>query len=176
VESAGTFTLNLRVPGWAEGATVRVNGEPGPAARAGSYVSLSRTWKPGDTVELSLPMEPRLVEAHPKAEELRNQVAVMRGPVVYALESPDLPPGVRISEVFLPAQIKLTPRHEAQLLGGVTVLEGEAVRIPEGDWSGRLYRTLLRPTPERIRLRLIPYYAWANRGVSYMTVWLPVLR
>jgi DUF1680 family protein len=176
VESAGTFTLNLRVPGWAEGATVRVNGQPGPAARAGSYVSLSRTWKPGDTMELSLPMEPRLVEAHPKAEELRNQVAVMRGPVVYALESPDLPPGVRISEVFLPAQIKLTPRHEAQLLGGVTVLEGEAVRIPEGDWSGRLYRTLLRPTPERIRLRLIPYYAWANRGVSYMTVWLPVLR
>jgi DUF1680 family protein len=176
VESAGAFTLNLRVPGWAEGATVRVNGQPGPAARAGSYVSLSRTWKPGDSVELTLPLHPRLVEAHPKAEELRNQVAVMRGPLVYALESPDLPPGVRISEVFLPAQIKLTPHHEGELLGGVTVLEGEAVRIPEGDWTGLLYRTLLRPTPERIRLRLIPYYAWANRGVSYMTVWLPVLR
>jgi len=176
VESAGAFTLNLRVPGWAEGATVRVNGQPGPAARAGSYVSLSRTWKPGDSVELTLPLHPRLVEAHPKAEELRNQVAVMRGPLVYALESPDLPPGVRISEVFLPAQIKLTPHHEGELLGGVTVLEGEAVRIPEGDWTGLLYRTLLRPTPEKIRLRLIPYYAWANRGVSYMTVWLPVLR
>ncbi len=174
VETAGEFRLNLRIPGWAEGAQVRINGQPGPSAKPGRYVAVARSWKPGDGVELRLPMAPRLMEAHPKAEEARGQVAVMRGPVLYALESPDLPPGVRISEVALPAGIELTARHEPGLLGGITVLEGQAVRLPEGEWSGRLYRPLGKPAPEKIRIRLIPYYAWANRGVSYMTVWMPV--
>lgn len=174
VESPGEFTVNFRVPGWAEGAQVRVNGRPGPAAPAGRYASVSRPWKSGDTIELVLPMEPRLIEANPRVEELRNQVAVMRGPVVYCLESPDLPPGVRLSEVALPAGVKFVARYDPELLGGVTVLEGEAVRIPEGEWEGLLYRPLRRPAAERVRIRLIPYYAWANRGVSYMTVWLPL--
>lgn len=174
--SAGDFALNLRIPAWAEGASVRVNGQPGPAAKPGAYAAISRAWKPGDSVELTLPMEARLVEAHPKAEELRNQVAVMRGPVVYALESPDLPPGVRISEVALPWNVKFTPRYDAKLLGGVTVLEGEAIRLPEGNWSDLLYRTLSKPAPEKINVKLIPYYAWNNRGIPYMTVWMPLAR
>lgn len=176
VQSAGDFTLNLRIPAWAHGASTRVNGQGGPAAKAGAYAAVARTWKAGDTVELTLPMEARVVEGHPKAEELRNQVAVMRGPMLYALESPDLPAGVRISEVALPLGIRLAARHDAQLLGGVTVLEGQAVRIREGDWSGLLYRPITRTTPEKFNLKLIPYYAWDNRGIQHMTVWMPLVR
>jgi len=177
VQSApGTsFGVMLRVPAWAEGAKIRVNGKPGRTkVQPGTYAIVRRKWAPGDEITLTLPMEVRLIEAHPRVEELRGQVAVMRGPLVYCLESPDLPEAVDVAEVRLPRATKLTPRYDPDLLGGVTILEGEARRVPRGDWSGKLYRTVSRTRPEKLPIRLIPYYAWANRGISKMTVWMPV--
>src|SRR5262249_13550828 len=88
VESApaGEASLFLRIAGWADGATLAINGKPAAAA-AGRYSEVRRTWATGDVVELTLPMRPRLVEANPLVEEARNQVAVLRGPLVYCLES-----------------------------------------------------------------------------------------
>jgi hypothetical protein len=98
----------------------------------------------------------------------------MRGPLVYALESPDVPAGIRVSEIALAPATRFEERFDKSLLGGVMVLEAEARVRPEGDWPGLLYRTL-RPEPARTaRIRLIPYYAWANRGMSHMTVWIPL--
>jgi DUF1680 family protein len=120
-------------------------------------------------------MRVRLVKAHPLVEEARNQVAVMRGPIVYCLEAVDLPGAVALSEVHLPRDAKLTPRHDPALLGGVTVLEGEALRVREcGNWGGKLYQTVSEAQIEKVPIRLIPYYAWANRGPGEMSVWLPV--
>jgi len=167
------LALQLRIPAWAQGASIRVNGRPGPAAPAGQYAEVRRRWSRGDRLELDLPLAPRLLESNPLTEQTRNHVAVARGPLVYCLESPDLPPGVRFTEVALPAGIRLSARFDRQLLGGVVVLEGEARRIPEAQWKGLLYRTLRPTPPEPVRIRLIPYYAWANRGLSQMTVWLP---
>ncbi len=118
-------------------------------------------------------MRPRLVIAHPLVEECRNQVAVLYGPVVYCLEAHDLPADVPLNEVHIPRNIKLTARFEPNLLGGVVVLEGDAVRVREGDWQGRLYQPLL-PETGQIPIRLIPYFAWANRGPAAMSVWLPI--
>ena len=114
------------------------------------------------------------MQAHPLVEEARNQVAVRRGPIIYCLESTDLPKDVRVSEVEVPGEIVLRPRFDPALLGGVTVLEGRAQARPEADWSGALYRALDTSAPRAIYLRLIPYYAWANRGRSEMTVWIPL--
>ncbi|MFB3826773.1 MAG: glycoside hydrolase family 127 protein [Bryobacteraceae bacterium] len=162
-------SLMVRIPGWAEGATL-----DGRKPAAGSYAALRRVWRAGDRVELLLPMEPRLVAANPYVESARNQVAVMRGPVVYALESPDLPAGVRLSEITLSSRARMTARFEKSLLGGVAVVEAEARVRPEGEWAGLLYRTL-RPGPSRsMTVRLIPYFAWSNRGMSHMSVWLPL--
>ena len=61
------------------------------------------------------------------------------------------------------------------MLKGVTLVEGQARVIRQSDWAGVLYRSL-RPAPsEWTNIRLIPYYAWANRGISEMTVWMPVV-
>jgi len=90
------------------------------------YAAIERRWPSGDEIELTLLMKPRLVEANPRVEEVRNQVAIMRGPVVYCLESIDLPDDVKIAEVHIPRDIQLTQRHDRKLLGGITVLEGEA--------------------------------------------------
>ena len=171
---AREVSLMLRIPAWAEGATLHEGQGPARKAAAGSYASVRRVWAGGDRVELRLPMQPRLVAANPYVESARNQVAVMRGPLVYALESPDVPAGIRVSEIALAPATPFEERFDKSLLGGVMVLEAEARVRPEGEWSGLLYRTL-RPEPARTaRIRLIPYYAWANRGVSQMTVWIPL--
>src|SRR5205807_431233 len=90
-------SISLRIPAWAHNAKVAINGRAEPSIpRAGSFYELRRTWSAGDVVELHLPMPVRILEANPYVEETRNQVAVMRGPIVYCLESTDLPEGVGI--------------------------------------------------------------------------------
>ena len=176
VESApaGEFSLFVRVPGWADGATLRVNDRP-VDAKPNSYAEVRRVWKAGDAVELVLPMKPRLVESHPLVEETRNHLAVMCGPLVYCLESSDLPKGVAVPDVSLPRGAKLAARFEKALLGGVAIIECKA-EAAAGEWGDQLYRTFKPTEPKSIDLKLIPYYSWANRGKSEMTVWLPLGR
>ena len=175
---APKFALILRIPGWADRAAVTVNGETvSVEARPGEYCEISRTWSAGDTIEIEFPMAPRLLEANPFVEETLNQVAVQRGPVVYCLKLADLPEGVGVLDIHIPANIELCPRIDSQLLGErVAVLEGQAERIPQREWSGQLYRSLQDPKPEKIDIRLVPYYAWGNRSEGEMTVWIPLLR
>jgi DUF1680 family protein len=167
----------LRIPAWAGGVTLRVNGATqSRRPEAGTYAEVRRAWAAGDVVELNLPMPPRLLQAHPLVEEARNQVAVRRGPLIYCVESTDLPGGVRVQDVVIPRGIGLKPRFDPEVLGGVTVLEGRAEAWREPDWSGQLYRELSTSPPEPFDLRLIPYFAWGNRGPSEMSVWLPLGR
>jgi len=167
--------IRLRIPSWAPGARIRINGKSLlDEIRPGTYASLKGPWQAGDEIILILPMEVRLMIAHPNVEAARGQVAVMRGPIVYCLESTDLPPGTALSDVVIPRDVELTPRVEKNLLGGVTVLQGQAKVYHQSDWSHALYRRLSARDPDKITIRLIPYYAWANRGVSEMSVWLPM--
>ncbi len=170
------IALKLRIPGWAPSATIRVNGKPMDVPLTpGKYTALRRQWSQGDVVELELPMEVVLVEAHPLVEQCRNHVAVMRGPVVYCLEAVDLPGGVKIDDVRLPRDSDWKVRHATDLLAGVTVLETSGLALPAVSDAG-LYRGVPGEPAQDVRLRLIPYYAWCNRGRSEMAVWLPLAR
>jgi DUF1680 family protein len=154
---------------------VAVNGTQAPGRpEPGSYFEVKRAWAPGDVLSLAFPLRTRLLQAHPLVEETRNQVAVQRGPVVYCLESSDLPRGVRVSDVAIPRGISLRHRFDPGMLGGVGVLEGRAEARPEGSGSDTLYRELNPEAARPVDLRLIPYYAWGNRGPSEMTVWMPL--
>jgi DUF1680 family protein len=174
--NASPFSLHVRIPDWAKNATVRVNGQVADVHLApGKYCEIRRAWHSGDVIDLNLPMSPRLIEANPFVEENLNQIAVRRGPLVYCLESADFPSTrVSISDVSIPANIDLIARFDGNLLGGVVVLEGQALFCRTAGWKGQLYREF-QPGPfEPIKVRLIPYFAWANRGSSEMTVWLPL--
>ncbi len=168
------ISLKLRIPGWAKGASLSINGDASDIPLVpGSYVELRRGWQTGDQIALNLPMPPRRVKANAKAEEIRNHVALMRGPLVYCLEGVDLPDEVSILEVHAPEAMRLEARRAADLLGGATVLEGQATRVVDVGGNGALYFDAEAERDEALDIRLIPYYAWNNRGVTEMTVWLP---
>ena len=175
IEACGKkeFALKLRIPGWAKGASVRVNNRPAEMAASESYFEILRAWQPGDFVDLDLPMPVRLMEANPLVEEDVNQVAIQRGPVVYCLESVDLPAGVKISDVLIPADIKLRARYDQRLLDGIVVLEGTALARAGENWRGKLYREVQPAELKPIAVKFIPYSVWQNRGPSEMSVWLP---
>jgi len=137
---------------------------------------IHRQWSIGDVVELSLPLPVRLIEANPYVEEARNHIAIMRGPLVYCLESIDLPPDVKLMDVFLPHDAKFDWDPADTLLPRMAALRTRAKVIASGEWDNALYREVTATPPREIDVRLIPYFAWDNRGESEMSVWLPVLR
>lgn len=94
---AAPFDMMLRIPDWAEGSELKVNGQAaGVEVKAGNYAKIHRAWKTGDVVALDMPMETKLIVGHPLIEEVRNQAAIKRGPVVYCIETPDLPENTSI--------------------------------------------------------------------------------
>jgi len=73
-----SFPLQLRIPVWAEEATIRINGQAAPKPAPGTFASLERTWRAGDRVELSFPMPPRF------SRWFNNSIAIERGPLVFS--------------------------------------------------------------------------------------------
>ena len=72
------FPLHLRIPAWAGGAVITVNGKPEPEPQAGSFAQVERTWKAGDRVEITFPMRPRT------SRWFNDSVAIERGPLVFS--------------------------------------------------------------------------------------------
>lgn len=172
--SGGGLPLHLRIPGWARSAELRVNGAPPTAPALGGYARIDREWSVGDVVELRLPMPVRMLRGNRLAEEITNQVAVQRGPVVYCLESTDLSEDIPLERLAL--------RRGSRLVAAPAEVSGHAVFdipvelavLPEGGRDG-LYQDISESPLATTRARLIPYFAWGNRGPSEMSVWLPVV-
>ena len=127
-------------------------------------------------MQLILDMPVTMIEANPLVEETRNQVAVKRGPVVYCLESVDLNKNASVFEVAVPtnAQFKTVPVKIAN--SNITTLETTGEKITGEEWKGQLYKEVSKKPAEKIKLKLVPYYAWGNRGHTEMTVWLPAIK
>ena len=122
---------------------------------------------------LDMPMDVKLLEGNPLIEEVRNQVAVKRGPVVYCVETPDLPENTDILDVYLPVQSNLTATFKPDLLGGISTITGN-LKLRKDTKEG-MYTEVTQPTWETSEVQLVPYFSWANRGASEMSVWLPVV-
>ena len=170
--------MKLRTPAWCDtGASLSVNGDAaGVDLTPGSYATISRSWQPGDIVELRLPMPVRVVQSHPDLFENSGRVAVFRGPVLYCAEQADNP-GIDPRDATLTDLSSFDTRHDPGFLGGVTTLTtGATVTVPAPEWSNRLYRPVSAPTTQSpikaARLTLIPYFTWANREPGPMEVWL----
>lgn len=171
--STASEKIRFRIPGWCKGYSVIFNGKGKEVYKVvDGYIS--RMMKKGDRIELILDMPATLLESNPLVEETKNQVAVKRGPIVYCLESADLP-NQNVFDVLIPSSIKLQPTPMKIDIGNVMALTGEARVLQKTDWKNKLYKEVnTASTP--IKIKLIPYYAWANRGQTDMTVWMPLMR
>ena len=160
------WTLSLRVPAWAEGARLTVDGQEQSADPG--YVTVTRNFRAGDVVTLDLPVIARWTWPDPRVDAVRGQVAVERGPVVLALESTDL--GADVNHVTVRADADPVER-DGQVLVAATTMELDEPAWPYGS-HGPMHRTEARAV-DRGLVRLVPYHAWANRGPSTMRVWMP---
>jgi DUF1680 family protein len=168
-QQVGEFALLLRIPGWARNqvlpsdlyaytnnlrgkVTVKVNGKTVAYSTEKGYAVLSRKWADGDVVTLSLPMEVRQVRANEKVADDKNKLALEYGPIVYCVEDKDNSGSV--SKVTLSSQTSYSVSKRNGFLGGVNVIKGNDSKT-------------------KASFVAIPYYAWSNRGVGEMKVWLP---
>ncbi len=179
IEESGPapWQLKLRRPGWCQDASIAVNGQriENPVIEAG-YITLARAWQPGDVVTLHLPMEPVLVEAHPRVDAVRDSVAIQRGPVIYCVEAADHP-GVNVLDLRLDID---APLHAAWRDGALAermmVIEAPGFAVNPDEWDGELYRRATRRDSlplQPVPITAIPYFAWGNRGANAMRVWIP---
>ena len=180
------WALSVRIPSWATSATI-VEGDAGAVApNAGTYwTSGPRQWTAGDQIVLDLDMRPRLTFPDPRIDAIRGCVAMERGPLVYCIETVDLPRGVAVEQVQLDADILPTDQPRPDLGDDVVGLEASGVvsavtpsAWPYGDGSNGRNGQDGSPGDGRagdpIKVRAIPYFTWANRAVEAMRVWIPV--
>lgn len=172
------FPLFLRIPEWSDDFSVSINDNPlleNPVIEKG-FLILRRSWKAGDRIQLSLSMKVSLFESHSMVEETRNHIAVTRGPIVYCLETVDIPDYCEISRMYIDADCHFTLEKELIESVEVTVLKGQLWFRRGDQWSGsQLYRKYIRDEYEKVDVTLVPYFAWDNRKRGEMTVWLPLL-
>jgi DUF1680 family protein len=181
VETAGSFGLYLRLPGWAgngsgNGYSLRVNGEPVTGeVTPGNYLLLHRDWQPGDEVRLDFPMDVREVECHPLVTENLGKVALRRGPLLYCLEAADQG-GEDVRLFSLSAAAAFKADYRPDLLGGVMALQTSGwKRLLEEKWAQNLYQVSTpgqKPALQPVEITAVPYYAWANRAPGAMVVWI----
>ena len=175
------FSLCLRIPGWArnqpvpgdlyryvastpEEIVVKVNGKAVAYTTREGYAVISRQWKKGDKVEYTLPMNIHRVEANEKVKDDRGKIAIERGPVVYCLEGIDN--NNNLNTIILPDNASLSVKFQPAKLNGINEISGEAI-VLEIATDGLSVQTKKQP------FTAIPYYAWSNRGINQMKVWLP---
>ncbi len=173
LESNGLpFTLHLRVPGWAQGATLTV-GDRALALKPGEYTEVRA--EKDFSCALQLPVSPRLTVGHGMIEEDRGRAAMEAGPLVYCLESPDAPEADTLQRLLMPAH-PMFEKTSFSLEGrSVTAYETTLLmREDPADAQEALYHTLNSETLRPVRARLIPYYAWDNRGMGEMLIWMPL--
>ena len=126
------------------------------------YAVIDRRWQAGDVITLTLPMPVRRVRSHEKIAGNSSRQALERGPIVYCLEAVDH--AGHLQDLWIPPDVPITAEHDEMLLGGVTVLRGEAMIARRGADG---------IDSQPIGFTAVPYHAWAHRAEGAMAVWMP---
>jgi DUF1680 family protein len=172
-EKAGEFTLNLRIPGWAQNQVlpsdlysytdalkgkviITVNGQEIKYRTHLGYAVITRKWSAGDEVKITLPMSICHIIANEKVKDDKNLAALEYGPIVYCVEGIDN--NNQLDNLTLPDNAALKIEKRVDLLSGVNIITGD---VPSNNGKALF------------KLTAVPYYVWSNRGEGTMKVWLP---
>lgn len=164
----GERTVSLRVPAWAEDASVTgPDGRTRPVA-AGAFATVTAAFAVGDEIRLDLPIRPRWTLPDPRIDAVRGCAAVERGPVVLCVESIDLPGGADVAELAVDASTAPLERDGRVYVAANVVLErGRADPWPYGP-------TAADDEGKSAEVPLVPFHLRANREPASMRVWLPL--
>ncbi|MCB0668493.1 MAG: glycoside hydrolase family 127 protein, partial [Saprospiraceae bacterium] len=160
------YTVKLRVPGWARDEVLpgklysfadqvkikpalTINGKPEKVTIRNGYIHLNREWEGAQQITLHFPMSVRKVRANDAVVDDRNKLSLECGPLVYAIEEVD---NQNFDAVSITGREKFTVKKQDNLLDGINTIIGRN---------------------DRTDFTAIPYYAWSNRGIGKMRVWLP---
>jgi len=155
----GERGLAIRVPEWSAAASYRLNDEPERRVQSTGYLTLRRSWSPGDELVLELDMTPRWVQPARRVDAIRGCVAIERGPLVYCCEQADQADGVAVDDLAVIAGGELISRPVT--LPGI----GETIQV--------LAPAVELPSADPVTAVAIPYFQWDNRDGRPMRVWLP---
>jgi DUF1680 family protein len=178
----GKFTVRVRIPGWAvqkpvpgtlytflnadeSAVMISINGKKVDYYTDKGYAVFTRNWKKGDKITMVLPMETEKVIANSKVTDDKDRFAFQRGPIVYCLEGPDNRDST-VQNITINKMAVSNALYKPDMLNGVEVITAEGTGSKRQLNSSSLLQTEQSVTA-------IPYYAWANRGASEMTVWIP---
>ena len=181
-EKSTSFALHIRIPGWTGNVPVpgtlysfkdtasmpvaiTLNGKVLEYTVAKGYAVLSRKWKKGDKLSIVLPMETKKIFANEKVKDDRGHFAFQRGPVVYCLEGPDNRDST-VQNIMVDKDAVASMSFNPEMLNGIEVLKVKGMSA-----SRQLNSDVLIQREQEVTA--IPYYSWANRGASEMTVWIP---
>ncbi|AGF54727.1 hypothetical protein B0P06_001195 [Clostridium saccharoperbutylacetonicum] len=167
------FTLALRIPSWCPEAKIKVNNQVVDIEERtlNGYAMINREWKASDEIVLILKMPILRMKANPLVRADIGKVAIQRGPLVYCLEEADN--GSNLHEIYLPKESTFEEGFDSNLLGGIVVINTEGKRLVNSEkWVNKLYRYEAEEEYIPSTIKFIPYYAWANRNVGEMTVWV----
>ncbi|CAN7668251.1 glycoside hydrolase family 127 protein [Rhizobium sp. LjRoot98] len=169
-DKAARFAISLRIPEWADGSTLKVNGEALDltATLVDGYVRIERDWRTGDHIDLDIPLAPRALFANPLVRQDAGRVALMRGPMVYCVEATDN--GEGLNGIRLAGDLSNGTTAELADLRGAVALDMPVTR-DRADWGSALYRTS-PPTTKKATARFVPYPFWDNRTPGEMLVWV----
>lgn len=171
------FDMHLRIPGWVKSGKLECGGTVKELSRkdAGTYMSV-RIGEPRDiNIILTLDMPARLTCGHALIEEDNGHVAVERGPLVYCVETCDAPGVSSLSELAVPSDAVF--EQEDIVIEGrrLRALKSAFLKVKQQDYDeNALYQDFVFDGFEETEVRMIPYFAWDNRGRGEMMIWMPV--
>lgn len=171
VEKPTRFAISLRIPGWAKGAKLSIDGGAVDLASVmvDGYARIEHEWTGREVIDLELPLIPRALWADPRVRQDTGRFALMRGPLVYCAEAVDNGEGLNALTVTGdPARASETV---VEALGGAVALDIEAKRDISTGFEGSLYREA-PPVTEPAKARFVPYHLWDNRAPGEMLVWM----
>jgi DUF1680 family protein len=165
-QTEGNYTLALRIPSWTNSIIISINEETVSAPVVNGYAYYKRSWKAGDKVVLDMEMEVKVVEANPKVLDLCGRAAVTRGPLVYCAEGVDNKYELRDVRISRSANYVMEQETICETIIPTITTQATIREIPN-----QLYFD--KPvTKHTVPLKLIPYFAWANRKATELTTWL----
>lgn len=162
------LTLAVRIPGWCGNNWNAKKPETFQCKEKNGYYYITGIWKPGIQIKFEFEMKPHFCQANDNVREDFGKTALMKGPVVYCAEETDNSKNLHMYRVLPDKPVTETKiQIKGQLYPALSVPTQKKITSK----TGTLYLQYQKPEYETADLKMIPYFAWANRGENEMAVW-----